>query len=532
MRRTSWLAFAAAAVLAANALAGDEHVTFGRFGTVTIYQGAGQPAAVALFVSGDGGWNKGVVDMAHQLASTGALVVGIDMVHYLKQLSASNDGCLYPASDFEALSQFVQKRLDFPRYVEPVLIGYSSGATLVYATLAQAPPDTFAGAVSLGFCPDFPTTKPFCKGRGLGWERRPKGKGVNFLPTAHLTAPWIALQGTIDQVCDPAGTEAFVSQVPRGEIVVLPRVGHGFSVPRNWLPQFKRAFAEITREAANHEPQAPTAAAAASSPPSGREVIDVSDLPLIELPARGVPDDVLGVVVSGDGGWAGIDRELGEFMADQGIAVVGLNSLQYFWKKKNPEVAAADLRRILRHYLVAWKKSRILLVGYSRGAEVLPFMVNRLPEELRAKVRLVALLGPTPKVAFEFHVADWLGGSGEKDQLPVRPEIDKLAGTRILCFYGEEERDSLCPSLPSTLATVVALKGAHHFGGDYAGIARTILTVAGLLPGAGARQLPAGEGDTHGARLSPLGSNGEGQAAGRGVLRRRVPSVRGVAGLG
>jgi type IV secretory pathway VirJ component len=477
---------AAVAVLAANALAGGEHLTFGRFGTVTIYREAEQPTEVALFVSGDGGWNKGVVDMARQLTSTGALVVGVDIVHYLKQLGASKDGCLYPASDFEALSQFVQKRLDFPRYVEPVLIGYSSGATLVYATLAQAPPNTFAGAVSLGFCPDFPTTKPFCKGSGLAWERRPNGKGVNFLPTTHLTAPWIALQGTIDQVCDPAGTEAFVNQVPRGEIVVLPKVGHGFSVPRNWLPQFKRAFAEITRGAASHEPQAP-ASAAASSPPSGREVVDVSDLPLLEVPPHGVPDDVLAVVVSGDGGWAGIDRELGEFMAEHGIAVVGLNSLQYFWKKKNPEVAAADLRRLLYHYLATWKKSRVLLVGYSRGAEVLPFMVNRLPVELRAKVLLVALLGPTPKVAFEFHVADWLGGSGEKDQLPVRPEIDRLAGTPVLCFYGEEEHDSLCPSLPATLATVVALKGAHHFGGDYIGIAETILRTAGLLPGAGKR---------------------------------------------
>jgi type IV secretory pathway VirJ component len=482
MTTKTWLAAVVLATVASGAAATEEQLAFGPFGTVTVYRIAAQPQEVALFVSGDGGWNKGVVDMARELASTGAMVVGVDIVRYLKQLAAGTGACLYPASDFEALSQFVQKRLDFPRYIVPVLIGYSSGATLVYATLAQAPPNTFAGAVSLGFCPDFPTTRPFCKGGGLASKPRLNGKGVDFLPAAHLPAPWIALQGTIDQVCEPAGTEAFVKQVPRGEIVILPKVGHGFSVPRNWLPQFKRAFLKITPPTPPAPAPSPVSAASAATPPAAESAVAVADLPLVEVPARGTATDVLAVVVSGDGGWAGIDRELAEVMADDGIAVVGLNSLQYFWKKKDPEVAASDLQRILRHYLAAWGKARVLLVGYSRGAEVLPFMTDRLPAELRAKVVLLALLGPTPTVEFEFHVGDWLGGGGARDQLPVRPEVDRLAGTPILCFYGEEERDSLCPSLPASLATAVPLQGAHHFGGDYAGIARTILKAAGLAP--------------------------------------------------
>ncbi len=480
-----WLAPLLLGALAPGALASEQQLHFGRFGTVTIYHGAEQPREVALFVSGDGGWNKGVVDMARELATTGALVVGVDIVHYLKELAASSDACLYPASDFEALSQFVQKKLDLPTYVVPVLIGYSSGATLVYATLAQAPPNTFRGAVSLGFCPDFPTTRPFCKGSGLTWESRPKGKGVNFLPATHLEARWIALQGTVDQVCDPAGTESFVRKVPSGEILVLPKVGHGFSVPRNWLPQFKQAFARIIQAATPPAPgsvaAAPTSGAAETAPPPA-PVVDVSDLPLVELPARGAATDVLAVVVSGDGGWAGIDRELGNAMAAHGVAVVGLNSLQYFWKKKTPEVMGRDLERILRHYLAAWRKDRVLLVGYSRGAEAIPFMADRLPPELGSKILLLALLGPTPTVELEFHVADWLGGSGGRDELAVRPEVEKLAGTRMLCFYGAEERDSLCTSLPASLATAVPLKGAHHFGGDYAGIADTILREANLLP--------------------------------------------------
>jgi type IV secretory pathway VirJ component len=474
MKASGWAVLIAAG-LACSALASEETLRFGRFGTVTMYREAVQPKQVVLFVSGDGGWNLGVVDMARELATTDALVVGIDIVRYLKELQTGQDTCLYPASDFEALSQFVQKQLDLPHYLVPVLVGYSSGATLVYAILAQAPANTFAGAVSLGFCPDFPPTKPFCKGRGLAWEPAPKGKGINFLPAEHLQEPWIALQGTVDQVCDPAGTESFVKRVPHGEVVVLPKVGHGFSVPRNWLPQFKAAFERVMGSPPVAAP--PTAAPPAPSPPSGT-VADVSDLPLVEVPARGEPTDTLAVIVSGDGGWAGIDRELGETLAGRGVAVVGLNSLQYFWKKKTPEIAGYDLERIVRHYLAAWGKARLLLVGYSRGAEVVPFMLDRLAPDLRSRVVLLALLAPSSSVEFEFHVGNWLGGGGGKSELPVRPEIEKLAGTPILCFFGADERDSLCPDLPASLATAVRLEGAHHFGGHYAAIADTILKAA------------------------------------------------------
>ena len=227
------------------ARAEEAFLEYGRFGKVSLYQGSSPPSHVVLFVSGDGGWNLGVVDMARELATLNALVVGIDITHFLRELGKSDETCSNPAADFEMLSTFVQKKLKFPRSIVPVLVGYSSGATLVYATLAQAPPNTFCGAISLGFCPDLLLTKPLCKGHGLEWKIGPKGKGYIFLPATNLQDSWIALQGTIDQVCDPAATEGYVKQVKGGEIVILPKVGHGFSVPKNWMPQFKKAFLRI-----------------------------------------------------------------------------------------------------------------------------------------------------------------------------------------------------------------------------------------------------------------------------------------------
>ncbi len=441
----------------------EETVRFGRFGAVTLYHQTAAPSHVVLFVSGDGGWNLGVVDMARELQTLDALVVGIDIRHYLRQLEASQDRCSYPAADFESLSKFVQKSLNYSKYVPPVLIGYSSGATLVYAALVQAPPTTFAGAMSMGFCPDLPLTRPMCKGRGLTWVPGPKGKGYSFSPSDDLEAPWVALQGAIDQVCRPALTEEFAGKVRGAEVVMLPKVGHGFSAPRNWMPQFRSAFHRLIekQEAAIKTQQAPSDS-------------EIKDLPLVEVPAQGDQSLSFAVIVSGDGGWASIDRDLGITLSAAGVSVVGFNSLEYFWNPRTPDQTAKDLERVLRHYLNAWKKESVLLIGFSFGADVLPFLADRLPADLSSKVKVVALLSPGRTAAFEFHLTDWLNVSHTNEQ-PTLPEVEKLKGTRILCFYGNEEEDSLCTAIDSKLATIIPLAGGHHFGGHFHTITDRIL---------------------------------------------------------
>ena len=195
------------------------------------------------------------------------------------------------------------------------------------------------------------------------------------------------------------------------------------------------------------------------------------NLPLVEVPARGTSDTLV-VFVSGDGGWAAIDKSISRVLADNGMPVVGLNALQYFWTKRTPETASRDLQQILEAYLHNWQKQRILMVGYSRGADVLPAMITRLPAALQSKIRLVALLGPSPTVEFEFHVADWLHSSG--GGYAVKPEVEKLRG-RVLCLSGEDDRSSLCPSLRGPAIDIVTLKGSHHFDGGYEKLAQIIL---------------------------------------------------------
>jgi type IV secretory pathway VirJ component len=450
-----------------------ETLTYGRFGKVWIYRRTPHPHHVALFFSGDGGWNLGVVDMAQILADDDTLVVGISVPYYMAKLNASKESCLYPASDLELLSKFVQKTLGLPTYEPPVLVGYSSGATLAYAALVQAPPTTFKGAISMGFCPDLPLAHPFCPGHGIASDPGPKGKGVVFRPASTLEQPWVAFQGTIDKVCFKDDVVKYAAQVKNGQLVLLPDVGHGFSRTNKWAPQFREAFKRIVQDdkAAERPAAAATPSAGAKSAPA------VADLPLVEVPAKVQSGRMMAVILSGDGGWAGIDRDVAGALAAKGIPVVGWNSLQYFWTARQPDAAAKDLERIVRHYQAVWDKTDVLLIGYSFGADVLPFFADRLPADLLQKVRLVALLGPGKTADFEFHVTDWLGG-GSKGQ-PLLPEVRKLGGHPfVLCLYGSKETDSLCPQISAPLGKAQVLPGAHHFGGDYDALAALILQQA------------------------------------------------------
>src|SRR5215204_7542145 len=77
------------------------------FGQVSVYAPSGTPSQVVLFVSGDGGWNLGVIPMAEALRDRGALVVGIDVRQLVRTLNGA-DSCGYPAADLERLSRTVQ----------------------------------------------------------------------------------------------------------------------------------------------------------------------------------------------------------------------------------------------------------------------------------------------------------------------------------------------------------------------------------------------------------------------------------------
>ena len=215
-------------------------------GEITVYAPPDDAKGLALFASGDGNWNLGVWDMAQTAADVGYWVAGFSTPAFLKTLENGDGECGDAAGLLDRIGAKIKAEFKLPADWRPVLIGYSSGATIMYAALAQAGDERFGGAMTLGFCPDLIIHKPFCEGAGLTADKQTKPPyGIVFNTVPKVNAPWIVLQGDIDQVCNPPATEAFVKQVHGGRVVMLPKVGHGYSVPRNWMPQYRQGLIDL-----------------------------------------------------------------------------------------------------------------------------------------------------------------------------------------------------------------------------------------------------------------------------------------------
>jgi len=91
--------------------------------------------------------------------------------------------------------------------------------------------------------------------------------------------------------------------------------------------------------------------------------------------------EMLAVFVSGDGGWRAIDRGIAEQLHARGFGIVGLVSSRFFARARTGDESACALQRIMEHYSIEWRTSRVIVIGYSLGAGLLPFMVNRLPSQ-------------------------------------------------------------------------------------------------------------------------------------------------------
>jgi type IV secretory pathway VirJ component len=444
-----------ALLLAASAGIVEEVKTLPGFGSTHVYHPASLDTArgVVLFVSGDGGWNLGVVDMARRIAPH-AIVAGISMPAWQKRVESAASSCWYPAAELETAAQALEKIYALPAYAPPILVGYSSGATVVYGALAQAPPTTFGGAISLGFCPDLEVARHFCGRRGWTPTYDAK-KRQSWLPAAHDLKPrWVVLQGTIDQVCSSRQTIEFVHEVPGAEIVSLEHVGHGFSVPARWGAAFDRAVDGMLGAASlvEHAPALTTA---------------LGDLGLpLEVLWPEQPRAVM-IFVSGDGGWAELDASVARGLFQRGIAVVGWNALRYFWSAKPPETLARDLDRVLASLP---RDMPVFAGGYSFGAEVIPVVALRSKERLAGLV----LVAPGRFATFEVSPLDWVRTNTASTDHPVRPAFGGIAPEPVLCLAPSEDGESGCPPAGPVGYERGELPGGHHFDGAYDDLAARI----------------------------------------------------------
>ena len=452
-------------------------------GHATLYLPPKPLSRAILFLSGDGGWNLGVVEMARRAARENhAAVAGVSLPAYLKAANSEKVPCWCPACDLEEIGKSIEKQAGFEEPSPPILLGYSSGATLVYAALAGGPPETFAGGMSLGFCPDLEGVPSICRHAGFRPVHDAAKRRLDFSP-AGLERPWVVLQGNADKVCGAEATDRFVREVKGATLERLDGVGHGYGNETRWGPAFDAGLRSIVAASSSAAAGAEKKAPSSTGADELKAALEKLDLPLT-LHLSDHPRAYL-LFISGDGGWSSLDRNLASRLARDHVDTVGISALQYFWKEKPAERTAADLKRILD--LLRPQEKPILFGGYSFGAEVAPFLVNR-PEYGAAAADPafagLVLVAPGPFATWEVSPLDWFRQKEKESPDKVRPQIESIVSLPTLCVYGADDRESACSGLkPAESRLVRALGGGHHFGGDYDVIADEVAQfVAKTLP--------------------------------------------------
>lgn len=378
--------------------------------------------STALFLSGTEGWHPEDSARAEALAQMHTMVLAIDGPGLLKQLGG-DCAALGPA-----LAKLARDQQDTHGALarSPVLVGLENGGGALALAAAQAGgTQQFKGLVTLELT-NAPAACPVAPNNDKAPVR------------------WL-------DVTAAPGTSA--AQGVAGATVVAPD------------PTPRKAFYQSYLRVAGTDSAFDLGTTARSE--------TLADLPItLHKDDKAPQGDTYAIFLSGDGGWAKFDEEVADRLAVQGVPVVGISALRYLWQEKRPEQIAADIARIDAHYRRAFGAKRLMLVGFSLGANTLPFAANTLPSKLQQDLAAVALLAPEQQTGFEIRVGGWLGQATGATM--VTPEIDRLAQTLpnipILCLYGSKEKLSACPAATPAVAKH-QFEGGHHLAKDYDTIA-------------------------------------------------------------
>ena len=391
--------------------------------------------ALVVLLSDGAGWQAGDQAEAERLQGNGAIVIGIDTPKYLTSLATDQGDCIYMVSDIEALSHQLQRKAGNAAFLPPIIAGRGEGGALALAILAQTPKATIGQTLALDPQAGIPLAKQLCTPA----EKTKAGDRMQY-----------AL--TYGDLPDPA--TVLVSD----------------TAPRDGLDHVQSLIASHP----DIDLRDVTDAADTTFSATLDELIAVQSqtdnplgMPLTILDAT-PSSDTMAVIYSGDGGWRDIDQKLGGFLQADGVPVIGVDALRYFWQERSPEQTAKDLSQIIATYRERFGVKNVVLIGYSFGADILPATYNRLPPADKAVVTQLSLLALSHKADFEIAVTGWLGMAGTGRHGDPVEALKTVEPAKIQCIYGLAETASACPAVAAIRgAQIIARPGGHHFDGNY-----------------------------------------------------------------
>ena len=438
-----------------------------RFGDIKVYRKKSNPIYTVIFFSGGVGVNSDGMNLeSYEIAEEFAkdsFVITLNSLNYISgiQKEDSEDKCSYIAGEVERLGQSVQKSYEMTSFQKPILVGYGVGATLAYATYAQSP-NAFGGLITFGFCPYLPLKTPICNTNYFKIDPTKNGKGILFTSiNEENDLNWTSYLPGKNNSCKISEVNDFIKNQDQSKIIELKNENRFFTSVPQWFSKIRNQFNQLAQNAKKQD-------------------LKKSIYPIIEVRADKKIDekDIFVIFLSGDGGWASIDKNISQLIDDKGIPVLGIDSLKFFWKQKSAEEVATALSELIEIYSSKWNKKQVILSGFSFGAEVIPPAVNLISKKVKDKIKKSILLSPETETDFEIHISDWIGVSGTSDGISILNEIKKEKNIKVICLYGmDEAEESLCTKLDpkGTEGKAIPFEGDHHFDGEYEKVVETML---------------------------------------------------------
>ncbi|MGE3610596.1 MAG: AcvB/VirJ family lysyl-phosphatidylglycerol hydrolase [Bacteriovoracaceae bacterium] len=160
------------------------------------------------------------------------------------------------------------------------------------------------------------------------------------------------------------------------------------------------------------------------------------------------------IILTGSGGKTKFINQLALNLSNH-FEIEIFNSFHNFFLKKR------SIRNVSQKIIhLIGSSSEIYLLGYSQGADILPFIFNSLDESIKNKVKRLILIGPASQADFSLGLWSYITGSYCKNSLPLMPEIEKI-NIPILCIYGENDSITIGPQLRKDNIDLHSIKSGH-----------------------------------------------------------------------
>ncbi len=183
---------------------------------------------------------------------------------------------------------------------------------------------------------------------------------------------------------------------------------------------------------------------------------------IIPPACSGVGNKPLVVYFSSDGGWHRYDKKLADSLCTYNIPLLGINSFKFFRKRKTPQSTLDTVLPYIDQDLKKYNCKKVILAGYSFGAEVIPFLYNLMNEEWKNRVEFLVLLSPSSTSDFKIHLYDQLGIHCRHEPYNVLDAIMKIDNKKIMVFWGKDEKKFLKKNFTKRNITVYRLPGGHR----------------------------------------------------------------------